>query len=337
MITIKDVAKMAKVSVATASNALTGKTGVKLETKRRVLEVAKTLNYIPNPMAQNLVSRSTRNISIIVSGPTANIFSNPVVIEIIKSINQILDEKGYYALLNMIDLQRESEIPRIAQSRSSDALILIGSRSNDRELETLFENISIPAVIVNRNPPSSNAYSVSVDNKKCGYIATRYLIDMGHRRIGYIGSFPGVGRAEERLAGYRQALTEAGIDYDESLVVKEDFFQESGFMGIRKLLNQCGRRPTAVFSFNDIMALGAMEALQQEGIRVPEDISLIGCDNIPNLHLLKVPLTTVSSPFAEIGRLAAKKIVGVLEGNDEMPPKLVLDSELRIRNSVCRV
>lgn len=334
IVTIKDVARMANVSVATASNALTGKKGIKLETKRKVLEVAEKLNYYPNPTAQNLVSRTTKNINIVVSGSSANMFSNPVVIEIIKSINSILDEKGYYALLNIIDIERETEIARIAQSRNSDAMILIGSRSSDNELEKIFERVTIPALVVNRNPPNQNVFSVSVDHKRCGYIATRYLIDMGHSRIGYIGKLPGVSRTEERLQGYQDALSEAGIPYDESLVIAADFSQEAGFMGLRKLLNQSSRRPTAIFAFNDIIALGVLEASQQEGIRVPEDVSLIGCDNIPNLHLLKVPLTSVSSPFSEIGRLAARKLIGKLEGSDDLPSRIVMESELRIRSSV---
>lgn len=333
MANLFDVAKMANVSVATASNALNNKALVKPETRRRVLEVARQLNYIPNTAARSLVTRSSRNIGVVVSGASSNVFSNPVVIEIIKAINMSLNERGYTTSLNIITKEREVDIPLIAQNGTTDALIFIGSRSTDQELESLSERISIPFLVFNRKL-ISNAYTVTMDHKKNGYIATKYLIDMGHKRIGYIGRVPGMKRTEERVEGYCQALEEAGIPFDENLIVNEDFFQESGYIGARKLLNQTSIKPSAIVAFNDIMALGIMEAFHQEGLRIPDDISLIGCDNIPNLHLLKVPLTTVTSSFEERGKLAAKKIIGVLEGKDSLPDCIVVESELKIRSSV---
>ena len=339
MVTIKDVAKLAGVAVSTASNALNGKYGVKPETQRRVMEAAQQLNYIPNPIAKGLVTSTTRNISMIVSGPSSfNLFTNPVFFEVMKAITLTLNESGFHAMLNIIGAEEEEEaIPRIAQSRSADALILIGTRRGDAELASLLERSTIPSLVVIRGIESEQVYEVSADNRNCGYTATRYLIDMGHCAIGFIGALPGVSMAEERLNGYRQALEEAGIGYDETLVVPGDYYQESGATGVRQLLRQSPRRPTAIFTANDLMALGAMEALKQEGFRIPEDISLVGCDNIPNLHLLRVPLTTIANPFSEIGRLAARKMIGLLEGQDELPDKIVLPCELRVRESVRRL
>lgn len=339
MVTIKDVAKLAGVAVSTASNALNGKYGVKPETRRRVLEAAKKLNYVPNPIAQGLVTKSTKNISIIVSGPSSfNLFNNPVFFEVIKSIAQHLNSQGYQAHLNIISTEEEEKaIPRIAQSRSTDAMILVGSRRNDRDLAQLLEEIAIPSLVVIRPSPSDKVYAVSSNNWKCGYMATRHLIDLGHREISFIGVLPGVSIAEERLAGYRFALEEAGLTFNESLVIPGDFYQESGLTGVRQLLRQASPIPTAIFTANDLMALGALEGLEQEGIRVPDDISIIGSDNIPNLHLLKVPLTTIATPFFEIGKLAAQKITGILEGNDTLPSKIVVESELRVRSSTKEV
>jgi LacI family transcriptional regulator len=339
VVTIKEVAKLAGVAVSTASNALNGKYGVKLETKNRVMEVAKQLNYVPNPIAQGLVKNSTGNISILVSGPSSfKIFTNPVFFEVIQAITETLNEGNYRTILSVSSAEKEAEtINRVVHSRSSDALILVGTRKNDRELTELLADVNIPALVVIRSTPHSDFFAVSVDNEKCGYLATKHLIDMGHRTIGYLGSLPGVSLAEQRLEGYRKALFEAGIPYEEGLVVEGDYYQESGFSGMRILLKQSSRRPTALITGNDLMALGAMEALEQEGLRVPEDISIVGCDNIPNLHLLKVPLTTVSIPFHELGRLSAKKMVGILEGKDDMPSQIILDPELRIRKSVFRL
>lgn len=339
MVTIKDVAKLAGVSVSTASNALNGKYGVNEKTRQRVLKAAQELNYKPNPMAKGLVTNSTRNVGIIITGPSSfNVFTNPIFIEIIREMTVSLSRKGYHAMLNVIDLEEEEEyLPRIAQSRTVDVLIYLGTRKPDKELVQLIRRVELPFIVVLRDAPDENTVAVSVNNRKCGYDATRYLIEMGHRRIGFIGVLPGVKLAEERFKGYRQALEEAGIPFDPSLVVEGNFYQESGAMGVRRLLRQASQRPTAIFCANDMMALGAIEGLGQEGLPVPDSISLIGCDNIPNLHLMKVPLTTVAHPISELGRLSVEKAVGILEGNDKLPDRIILESEIRVRGSVRRL
>lgn len=337
MSTIKDVAKLAGVALSTASNALNGKYGVNPQTKKRVLEAAKELNYIPNPIAQGLVSKSMKNIGIIVSGfySSFSILDNPVLFELTKSIALELNEGGYNAILRFVSMDQELQmIPELARNRSVDAMILVGTRRSDFELEKLLQMLEIPTLLVIRSAPNKDTYAVSADNKGCGYKAARYLIEMGHRTIGFIGLLSNVSMAEERLEGYRQALYEADISFDQSLVAPGDYFQESGLMAVRQLLRQTRHRPTAIFAANDVMALGAMEGIFQEGFRIPEDISLIGSDNIPNLHLLKTPLTTVATPYSKMGSLAARKIIGILTGNDETPPQIVLEAELRIRNSV---
>lgn len=336
MATIKDVAKLAGVAVSTASNALNNKYGVKPETRKKVLEAARKLNFVPNPIAQGLVTNVTRNISMILSGPSSfNVFTNPVFVEVIRTISLTLNKNGYHSLLNIVSSEEELEvIPKIVQSRTSDALILIGSRTEDEQLSELLQKINLPSLVVIRSITSEDVFAVSVDNRQCGYLATKYLIEMGHRTIGFIGSLPNVSMAEDRLKGYVQALKESDIPVDETLIVPGDYYQESGFTGVRQLLRRASSRPTAIYTANDLMALGALEALQLEGLRVPEDISLIGNDNIPNLHLMRVPITTVANPAAEIGKLAALKVMGVLEGGDELPNKIVLQPELRIRDSV---
>jgi DNA-binding LacI/PurR family transcriptional regulator len=335
MVTIKDVAKLAGVSVSTASNALNGKYGVNTETRKRIEETAKKLNYTPNLIARSLVSNSTKNICFILSGPSSfNVMTNPAFSEMIRSMTLLLNNQGYYVGLNILGMEEEMDrIREISRSGTADALVLIGTRQDDDKLADFLDSLSIPFILVGRNVPRETIPAVSMDDRQCSYIATRYLIEMGHKQIGYIGNMPENGFAKQRLAGYRQALDEENIGYNPSLVVDGDFYQESGFLGVRQLLRQSAPRPTAIFAANDLMALGVLEGLEHEGLRVPQDISLIGCDNIPNLHLLKVPLTTVSIPFGEIGRTAARNIIAMLEGNTP-PTKVILPSELRIRNSV---
>ncbi|MCM3716310.1 LacI family transcriptional regulator [Alkalihalobacillus oceani] len=339
MATIKDVAKLAGVAVSTASNALNGKNGVSIKTRKRVIEIATKLNYVPNTVAQGLVTKMTKNVSIVLSAPSSfNIFSNPIFFDSIKSITATLNKNGYHALLNIVSLEdEESVIPKIAQSRIVDAMIYIGTRRKDRELEQLIEKIEIPVIVLIRSAVNERTYSVSLNNKNCGYIATRYLLEKGHEKIGFIGKMPGISMAEERLEGYKQALLEAGVAYDETLVISGDYYQESGLIGVRRLLREYAHAPTAVFAANDLMALGAIEGLEQEGILIPNDISIVGCDNIPNLHLLKVPLTTISNPFAEVGRLGANMIIDILRGIDIKQRQITLNSEIRVRKSVRKI
>lgn len=339
LVTIRDVAKLAGVSVSTVSNALNGKYGVNEKTRQRVLTAAKQLNYKPNPMAKGLVTNSTRNVGIIITGPSSfNVFTNPIFFEIIREITVSLNKKGYHAMLNVMDLEEEEEmLLRIAQSRTVDVLIYLGTRKPDKELVQLIRKIELPFVVVLRDAPDEHTMAVSVNNRKCGYMATKYLIEMGHRRIGFIGVLSGVNMAEERFKGYLQALDESGIPFEPSLVVEGDYYQDSGVVGARRLLRQASQRPTAIFSGNDMMALGAIEGLEQEGLPVPDSISIIGCDNIPNLHLMKVPLTTVAHPISELGRLSVEKVVGILEGDDKLPNQIALESEIRVRGSVRRL
>jgi LacI family transcriptional regulator len=333
--TIKEVAKRAGIAVSTASDALNGKPGVSPRTRQRALEAAEALGYVPNPIAQGLVTRATKNVGVILSGPSSfELFTNPAFVEVIRAVTVTLSKRKYHTLLNVISTEEEVEvIPEVARSRLVEALILVGTRRNDQELARLLEEVSIPSTVVIRSALDSVAYAVSVDNNKCGYVATRHLLELGHRSIGYIGNLPGVSPADERLAGYHRALEEWSIAYDESLVAPGDFYQESGSVAMRRLLDKAKDKITAVFAANDLMALGAMEALEQEGISIPEDISLVGCDDIPNLHLLRVPLTSISLPSFEIGRLAAEKVMGVLEGDDRLPTQIVLEPKLKIRSS----
>jgi LacI family transcriptional regulator len=337
--TIKEVAKLAGIAISTASDALNGKPGVSPRTRQRALEAAEELGYVPNPIAQGLVTRATKNVGVILSGPSSfELFTNPTFVEVIRAVTVTLSTRNYHTQLNVITTEEEVEvIPQVARSRLVEALILVGTRRNDQELARLLEEVSIPSIVVIRSALDSVAYAVSIDNDKCGYLATRYLLELGHRPIGYIGNLPGVSQADERLAGYRRALEEWGIAYDESLVTPGDFYQESGSVAIRRLLDEAEHKPTAVFAANDLMALGAMEALGQEGFSIPEDISVVGCDDIPNLHLLRAPLTSVSLQSFEIGRLTAEKVMGVLEGDDRLPAQIVLEPKLKIRHSAKRL
>jgi len=332
--TIKDVARLAGVAISTASNALNGNPGIKKETRERIIQTAKSLNYIPNPIARGLVSRKTRNICTIVSGSKYNSFSNPVYYETIKSFANKLKENKYLMSLSYITAADEREYFRhIVADKSCDAIFMIGPSMKEEEIDAIFCG-KLPILKFQRKTESKGVYSISFNNFKGAYMATEYLISMGHKHIGFIGIRPNVSLAEDRFNGYSQALSDYGIALDNSIIVEGDYYQESGLLGMKEILRSSKNIPTAVFAANDVMALGALEALDQVGLNVPDDISIIGHDNIPNLHLLKVPLTTIAVPFHDMGLLAANKLLQILAGEDSEMNEVITTVDIRKRKSV---
>jgi LacI family transcriptional regulator len=336
MATIKDVAKTAGVSVATASNALNGKRGVNARTRETVFAVAGELRYSPNVMAKGLVTGSFETIGLVLSSPPSfNVLTNQSILRMIQTIAREINEAGYAIMLNMADFGGKADVERsLRRSRQCDGIILIDTRSSAEVVAGYLSALSIPAVVALRASPLRTHTSVGVDNVRCGYIATKHLIDNGHRRIAYVGRMPGVGPAEQRLEGYQAALRESGIVPEPGYCLDGDHYQESGRTAAETFLRIAGQRPTAVVVGNDLMALGVVEVLQREGIPVPEAVSIVGCDNLPNMHMMRVPLTSVDIPFEYMGHLAAKNVLDKIRTPDTGTESIVLQPELRIRASV---
>lgn len=309
-----DVARAAGVSVTTVSEALNGIPGVSENTRERVRAIAAELRYSPNRAAQNLVGNRSNTVGIVFSGPsTLQWLSNPVFIEFLRPIVMTLSRHRIHVLTEIATVDTESErVIGLAQGGGVDVIILIGTRRKDAELEELLSSLPVPVITMVRHPLPGSRLGVAVDNHAIGRLAARHLISQGHRRLGYIGSLPGVGLASDRLRGFRAECRSAGISMPARQVVSADFYQPSGRTGMRWLL--ANTDVTAVFCGNDLMAIGALQACVEEGVRVPDEISLLGCDGIPNLDLLAVPLTTISMPTDEMGVAAAEQAAAVVSG-----------------------
>lgn len=334
MATIKDVAKLAEVSVATASNALNGKKGVKESTREKVTEAARRLHYSPNAMAKGLVTGTFEAVGIVLSGPSSfNVFTNQSFMQLVQTVARTVNQAGYAVMLNMADFSRERDVfLSLRSNRNCDGIILIDTRSSDKVVSDFLSHLSMPAVVTLRNCPGQP--SIEVDNVKCGYLAARHLLEYGHRRIAYVGVLAGVGSSELRLEGYKNALREFGVEPDPSYCFPGDHYQESGRVAAEAFLRIRGERPTAVVAGNDLMALGVIEVMQREGVRVPEDVSIVGCDNMPNAHMVRVPLTSVAIPFEHMGELAAQGILAKIRNPEARVDSVVLQPELRVRDSV---
>ncbi len=312
---IQDIAKLAGVSPATVSLALNDKPGVSLTTKRKIQQLAKQMNYVPNRLAQGLQGGKSNNVLVFMSGPQYDYFNSPFYFETLKHLSRGLSESPYHMMLQIATADMEQEqLQAIAAGKGYDAAVFMGLRMPlDTAVGIMGE--SKPLVFVNR-PCGELGYSVNADYAAGMELLTRHLIRLGHKDIAFIGYSPKLASSELRMTGFRRAFAEAGLPVPENRVYYADYYQESGYLAMRKLIQSGAALPSAVIGGNDLIAIGALEALLDAGLRVPEDISVAGVDNIPNTHLLKVPLTTVHVAHDAIGFAAAQAVIGLLDGNN---------------------
>ena len=318
-VTLIQVAHAANVSPSTVSRILSG-TAVVSETKRRrVLEAIERLNYTPNAMAQGLRSGQTMTI-----GMVAGQFGSAFYDEVFRGVEAHLAGTGYQVFFGAGHWRPDHERAALEAFLKwrVDALIILGGVMPDELLIDYAKRV--PLVIVQRVVPSLEAQCVNVDNIHGGYLATRHLIDLGHRRIAHItgpsSNYEALGRQE----GYRRALNEAGIPEDPALVVIEDTFASaSGVSGTRQLL---GRNAdfTAIFAATDALAFGARLALHERNLQVPADVSLIGFDDAPDSRYILPPLSSVRQPAFEIGVSSVRLAIQLINGEPTPPPALDL-------------
>jgi DNA-binding LacI/PurR family transcriptional regulator len=304
---LKDIARELGVSLATVSRALADSPDISAETKERVWSAAETLNYVPNLMARSLRSRRTKVIGVLVQEVASEFGA-----QAIRGIHDELGRCGYQMLLSSGSSSPEQERVGLAMllERSVDGLLLVDMQHHAAEgpPEEL-DAARIPVVYVNRRlPGSATACFVGPDDVFGGYLATEHLIGHGHRRIGYIAGPAEWQASWDRLDGYRRALADYGLPFDERLVRRGDWAVESGHATTASLLD-LAEPPTAIFSANDVMAAGAIDAARERGLSLPDDLALVGFDAREMSRYLRPALTTVTRPTYDLGRTAASLLV----------------------------
>ena len=274
MVRIADVAKMANVSTATVSRVISNAGTVKKETANKVLEAIDKLNYKPNMLARQLRRLETQTILVVIPDITNTFFSN-----VLRGIESVATAYGYQVLLgdaqNIVERER-SYLDNLGQ-RKADGVILLTARTDQKVLEELSEQY--PVVLACEYYEGSNLPTVSIDNISSARKATEYLISLNHKKIAHISGPLKVVVGRDRLKGYHQAMAHHGLHVESLLVQEGDFSYESGFNLMKKLL-MLDEIPTAVFAANDVMAMGAIKAAKSKGIRIPDDLSVIGFDDI---------------------------------------------------------
>lgn len=331
MTTIRDVASKANVSIATVSRVVNSNRPVLPDVRDRVLKAIQELGYRPNYLARGLRQHNTCMLGLIIPDN-----SNPFYAEVARAIEDAGFAAGYSVILCNSDLSEEKQqaYVDVLLSHKVDGMILIDLKgAESKALERILAE-NIPAVLANIETPVPNVDQVIVDHHQGGYLVGQYLSDLNHRRIGCITLPPPDSYQSYRIVGFRQALSEVGIES-----TTEDFAigngrYENGYEAMQELLQ---RRPdlTAVFVFNDLMALGAMNALHAQGIRVPEDISIIGYDNIFYASTFEPALTTIAQPTAAIGQECIARLLERIHQPEKEPERTTLPVEL-IERSSCR-
>jgi LacI family transcriptional regulator len=327
-VTVRQVASHAGVSTATVSRALAGGAGVGESLRRRVLDAAATLNYRPNRAARSLRVRRSLTVGVVIPDIQNSFFTG-----ILRGLEHVLQTGGYAFLLGNSDGRPDRERLYIDTLREEGVagLIIVPTQREPHQYREL-QAAGVPLVTLDRSAHGLSADHVTVTNREGVRGAVHHLIALGHERIGFVGGPEHVNVAEDRLAGYEDALTEAAIPVDRSLIQFSDFQQSGGRAATDALLRLSGG-PTALFVANNLMTLGAFEALHERRIRIPDDVAVVSFDDIPWATSLHPPLTAVAQPTFELGVTAAQLLLDRLREPYRPFRRVVLDTRLIVRGS----
>lgn len=332
MVTIKDVAAYAGVSEATVSRVINGRGLVKEETRQRVLEAIAALDYRPSGMAQNLGGRKGKTdiIGVLIANPDANLYDDHLFFEIVRGVGDIVDGHGKSLLLHCIkDCDRE-ELPMSITRRMVDGLILGGVAFTKRYLRMLMSQ-GIPVVAIGKYPYVPNR--ILVDNFDGGRKATKYLLGLGHKRIGIIYGSTQIYSFEDKVKGYIDAMNESGLGIDESLMVEQlGDRKQAGYCGMKKLM-ELSEPPTAVFCTDFEMTMGGWVYLTEHNISVPDQLQLLSYCSGDLGELSQIPLTAIRIGERNIGHAAARLLLDLLEGRVTGSMDISISTELVIGES----
>ncbi len=325
---IKDIARIAKVSHPTVSRALQNSPLVNAKTAAKIRKIAEDAGYRASAVARGLVTRRTKTIGLVVT--TVN---DPFAGEVaLLGIEKAANEHGYSVFLANSDAEPERErrmVQTFAEQRV-DGIVVTSSRVGAEYLPMLAD-LMVPIVLVNDQYPGEFMHSVMIENVQGARAAAEHLIALGHRRIAYVGDLSGYQSDTERLAGYKQALAEAGIAFAPELAVKGDGKPAAAIEGVNALL-ALEQPPTAICCYNDMTALGAMRAIATRGLRVPDDISVTGFDDLFFAAYLDPPLTTVHQPMRRMGQMAMENLLKLMQGGEPVEQARV-EAKLVVRAS----
>lgn len=326
MATMKQVAERAGVSTSTVSHVLNNTRIVSEEARTRVLTAIADLRYIPSAVARSLKNDRTHTIGMMIPNN-----SNPYFAEVIQGVEDASFKLGYNIILcnSYDDPKKQAAYIHVLLEKRIDGLVLVAAGSNDDELTRLLTDEALPKVLVDREINGVMADFIHADHEQGAYLATKYLLDLGHRAIACVSGPKDLLSSRDRVSGYLRALREYGVKFRLDCLVNADFTSQGGYLAFQQLLS-LAQRPTAIFVSNDLMAIGGLCAASAAGIRIPDQLSVVGYDDIALASYTTPPLTTIAQPKHEIGVLTARALVermlnpGLPFKREKLPTRLIV-------------
>jgi LacI family transcriptional regulator len=332
-VTIYDVAREAGVSMATVSRVVNNNPNVKPQTRKKVFEAIERLGYRPNAVARGLASKKTTTVGVVIPDISNSIFS-----EVARGIEDIANMYHYNIILCNADKKKEKEIRVINTllEKQVDGLLFMGGTVTEDHVQA-FKTATVPIVLCGTTEESNEFPSVDIDHEAAAFDAVQLLIDHGHRNIGMIsGTLQDPANGYARYQGYKKALEKAGIEFREDRVRIGNYRYESG-VEVMKYFLELPERPTAIFAATDEMAIGAIHAIQDRGLKVPDDISVISVDNIRMASMVRPQLTSVAQPMYDIGAVSMRLLTKLMNKETVELSRVTLPHEIIQRKSVAHV
>lgn len=330
---LEDIARKAGVSRSTVSRVINNEPYVSTITRDRVMKVIEQEHFEPNPAARALVTQRSEIIGVVIPDNVKVFFTdNSYFPMLLQGIGEAAHQREYAMLLwlGQPEEDRDVFVRRVVSNRQVDGLI-IASLSVEHPLFAQLQHLRVPFVLIDRPIRYDDRFSyVTIDNVRAAEMAVLHLASIGHKRIAHITGHLTISDGQDRLRGYKNGLKKAGLPLNNDLIVEGQFHVEHGYLGMKKLLPH---KPDAVFAAGDTAAVGAMQAIREAGLRIPEDIAIIGVDDIDVASRAEPPLTTIRQPVEQKGAYAARLLVDLIEGRLESPQHIVLPTQLVVRQS----
>jgi len=331
---MEDIARIANVSRTTVSFVLNNRMDMKIseKTRKNVQDIAKKLDYYPHAIAKSLVKKHSKTLGLVWCQELRNVFSDVLIPQVILGINNVALKKDYKILIQYIENKKNKDnYYHLAREKRIDGIIISGPRSDDKEILKLKEE-DFPIVLIGQTDEGGFSCS-DIDNVEASKKIVNHLISHGHKRIAIITNAPlNYTASKLRLQGYKNALENAKIDFKEDMVGIGNFTSKSGYQAAQNLLS-LKEPPTAIFVASDVVAFGVMDAIKKRGLRIPEDIALVGFDNVNLSEYVDPSLTTINLPAYDIGMNAANLLINIIEGERKENRKIILDANMIIRKS----
>lgn len=330
-VSIYDIAREAGVSPSTVSRALEDHPRIGAATRKRIQELAREMDYMPSTVARSLTAKKTWTIGMVLAS-----ISDPFMGRVVEGVEQIAIEAGFNVFMSTSqnDRQREIAVVEMLQKRRVDGIIVITSHLFDRS-PRFFSHSKVPVVIINEQNPGENMHFVAVDDRRGAQVAVEYLLSLGHRHIGYVSVLNRPKSNQYRFKGYQNALEAADIALDPALIFTAPTIEEHTKVGEASLELLLAAGATAVFCYNDAAAIGLLTACYQRGLAVPEQLNIIGFDDIDMAAHTFPPLTTIRQPRFELGQWAMQMMLALLDGQE--PKNRMVPGELVVRQTTASI